>query len=98
MEYLLKIVYLFTDVGVQVDDAEEVHDNTEAGLSIMRHFLDCLESEGRLEEFLEEKMEEFDDSLNNLEYLLHLIYLFTYEAGLAIIKDIRDCIDIDYDI
>ena len=98
MEYLLKIVYLFTDVGVQVDDVEEVHDNTEAGLSIMRHFLDCLESEGRLEEFLEEKMEEFDDSLNNLEYLLHLIYLFTYEAGLAIIKDIRDCIDIDYDI
>ena len=64
----------------------------------LKNFLEYLQSEGRLEEFLEEKMEEFDDSLNNLEYLLHLIYLFTYEAGLAIIKDIRDCIDIDYDI
>ena len=54
MEYLLKIVYLFTDVEVQVEDVPEVHDNTEAGLTIMRHFLDCLEIEGRLDEFLEE--------------------------------------------
>ena len=95
MEYLLKIVYLFTDVEVQVEDVPEVRDNTEAGLNIMRQFLDCLESEGRLEEFLEEKMDEFDDSLNNLEFLLEIVYLFTYEAGLAIINEIRDCIDND---
>ena len=97
MEYLLKIVYLFTDVGVQVEDVPEVHDNTEAGLTIMRHFLDLLEYEGRLEEFLEEKMDEFDDSLNNLEYLLELIYLVTFEAGLAIINEIRDSIDFEND-
>ena len=96
MENLLKIVYLFTEVQVQVEDVPEVHDNTEAGLTIMRHFLDTLESEGRLEEFLDEKLDEFDDSVNNLEYL-ELIYLFTYEAGLAIINEIRDCIDNDND-
>ena len=93
MEFLLKLVYLFSEVEF-FQDVPEVHHNVEAGLSIMRHFLDCLESEGHLNEFLERKTAEFDDSLNNLEYLLQLIYLFTYEAGLAIINDIRDCIDL----
>ena len=95
MEYLLKIVYLFTDVEVEVQDDQEVHDNIEAGLSIMRHFLDCLESDGILEEFVEEKIEEFNESLSNLEFVLQIIYLFTYEAGLAIINEIRDLIDND---
>ena len=98
MEYLLRLLklYLFIENGVQVQDEPEVHDNTEVGLAIMKHFLQSLEFEGRYEEFLEEKMDELDDSLNNLEFLLQLIYLFTYEAGLAIINGIRrDCIDND---
>ena len=94
MEYLLNLIYLFIDNRVQLQDVPEVHDNTEVGLAIMKHFLQSLEFEGRYEEFLEEKMDELDDSLNNLEFLLQLIYLFTYEAGLAIINGIRrDCID-----
>ena len=96
MEYLLRLTYMFIDNEVQVPDLPEVHDNTEVGLAIMKHFLQSLEFEGRYEEFLEEKMDELDDSLNNLEFLLQLIYLFTYEAGLAIINGIRrDCIDND---
>ena len=96
MEYLLNLIYLFIDNRVQLQDVPEVHDNTEVGLAIMKHFLQSLEFEGRYEEFLEEKMDELDDSLNNLEFLLQLIYLFTYEAGLAIINGIRrDCIDND---
>ena len=100
IEYLLQMTSLLTHADVtegevQVEDVPEVRDNTEAGLNIMRQFLDCLESEGRLEEFLEEKMDEFDDSLNNLVFLLEIVYLFTYEAGLAIINEIRDCIDND---
>ena len=98
MEYLLRLTYMFIDNEVQVPDLPEVHDNTEVGLAIMKHFLQSLESEGRYEEFLEEKMDELDDidSLSNLEFLLQLIYLFTYEAGLDIINEIRrDCIDND---
>ena len=94
MEYLLKVIYLFIDSKVQVQDIDvpEVHDNTEAGIAIMKRFLEGLESEDLYEKFRREKIAEVDDSLNNLQFLLQCLYLFTYEAGLAIINEIEETI------
>ena len=94
MEYLLKVIYLFIDSKVQVQDIDvpEVHDNTLAGIAIMKHFLEGLESEELYEKFRREKIAEVDDSLNNLQFLLQCLYLFTYEAGLAIINEIEETI------
>ena len=58
----------------------------------MKHFLEGLESEDLYEKFRREKIAEVDDSLNNLQFLLQCLYLFTYEAGLAIINEIEETI------